>query len=180
VKVLGVFLPALMGVGILVSGLVLIMEWARRLVPNAGVRRRIRVVRATHRVTAGIAETIGVNVGEVRFLHRVARSRWTYLAWGSVTAAVALFLVFLAMDTYDDAASLLYENPWMPGLAVVVGIVLGPLALLMLAPGLLYQKRPRTVEWIVRSTWLGRAEVPEDDPGKSPPVPAGPGESGNP
>ncbi len=54
-----VFLPGLMGAGILLSGGILLADGIKRLTPNRGVRRRVAVAKAVHGVVEGAARAAG-------------------------------------------------------------------------------------------------------------------------
>ena len=55
---MAVFFPALMGIGILASGTLLLADLVRRLMPNRGHRRRYRIAVGTYGVIAATADTM--------------------------------------------------------------------------------------------------------------------------
>ena len=86
-----VFFPSLMGVGILVSGALLISDWVRRLLPQGSLRRKHHVIIGTYGSIAETVDAAGYHLEEPWFLKRGLRERSTYLmlAVGSTVAAVA-------------------------------------------------------------------------------------------
>ena len=72
----GVFFPALMSAGILVSGVILLSDVVRRLMPNRGQRRRYRVARSRgdrrdHRCRSGLSgDDCGPEASAERFRSR--------------------------------------------------------------------------------------------------------------
>ena len=158
---LGVFLPALMGVGILASVMLLVMDGIRRFVPASGVRRKVRIARAVHGIVAGAAHAAGRSAEEPGFFRRVARSRWTYVVWGTITAGIAVYVIRLALVKYFDEADVFYENAWLLVIALGAGFVLGPIAAITFAPGLIAPERPRFLRKLIEQSWLGRFDIPE-------------------
>jgi hypothetical protein len=159
--IFGVFLPALMGVGILASAMLLVMDGIRRFVPASGVRRKVRTARAVHGIVAGAARAAGRSVPEPGLFRRVARSRWTYVVWGTITAGIAVYVIRLALVRYFDEADVFYENAWLLVIALAVLVVLGPIAAITFAPGLIAPERPRFLRRIIEHSWLGRFDIPE-------------------
>ena len=60
--ILGVFVPSLMGAGILVSGAILLVDVLRRYLPQSGLHRRHRVAIGAFNVVAGAAAWAGREV----------------------------------------------------------------------------------------------------------------------
>lgn len=161
---LAVFVPGLMGAGILLSAGILLADGLKRLIPNRGVRRRVGIARAVHGAVEGAAMAAGYAVPEHDLLPRRLRARWAYLAlaFTMVTAGVVVTRLFL--DAYADPLGTLHHNPWAIGLAVLadVPLLLGVLVstLLALLPRRLTLRLPR----LVANTWLGRPTPPPENP----------------
>ena len=74
-----VFFPSLMGVGILISGALLISDWLRRLLPYGALRRRHNVIVGTYGAIADAVGAAGYHLKEPWFLKRGLRRRWSYI-----------------------------------------------------------------------------------------------------
>ncbi len=70
---LAVFFPSLMGVGILVSGALLISDSIRRLFPQGSLRRKHNVVVGTYGAVADAVDAAGYHLAEPWFLGRGLR-----------------------------------------------------------------------------------------------------------
>ena len=89
---LGVFVPGLMGAGILLSGAILVSDGVRKLLPSRGVRRRLNVVRGVRRIVVDMAEAAGMEIEEHNLVGRERRSAWVYAAatFGSLPLAAVV------------------------------------------------------------------------------------------
>ncbi|MGQ0669189.1 MAG: hypothetical protein ACT4PO_05895 [Actinomycetota bacterium] len=162
--VLAVFVPGLMGAGILVSGAILLADGARKLMPNLGLRRRMSVARAVHGVVEGVARTAGYEVPEHYLLPREPRSRRAYLGIGLVLTALAALALRAGVLAYTRHGGTLESNPWAIVLGAVVGAPLLLGAALMFALLVLHRRAPRPILRLIASTPLGRLTLPPDDP----------------
>lgn len=158
-----VFIPGLMGAGILLSGAILIADGVRRLIPNRGVRRQVAVARAVRGVVSRVARSVGYEIPEPDPLRRTFRSRWGYLAAGAVAASVGGVAIRAGLDAFLGPGTL-HGNPWAIGLGVGGGglVELGSALLFLLA--LFHRRSPRPLRRLVASTGLGRLEPPPTDP----------------
>lgn len=163
---LAVFFPALMGVGILVSGGVLLADYIRRLMPSRGRHRLYRITVGAYGVVAAAAAAAGIAVTTPDLVSRERRPRWVYLA-ASIGSVVAAILVIAAtMAAHNDVRGLFYRSAWMVGIAIGVGGSLILAALLLAFLVLFYHRLPRAVASLVRRSPLGRQYIPHrlDEP----------------
>lgn len=156
-----VFFPALMGIGILASGTLLLADLIRRLMPNRGQRRRYRIAVGTYGVIAATARTAGTQLEPPAFLTRRRRNRGTYLL--VVAVAVGLGIVALAsgLAAYRDSLGVFYQSPWAMGLGIGVSSALFLVALVALVLAATRSPGPRSLTWIVEHSPYGRITVPE-------------------
>lgn len=158
---LAVFFPSLMGVGILVSGALLVADLLRKYVPQGDLRRRHGVALATYQIVQRAATWADGDVSPGDLLERAPRRSMTYAAWaiGAITIGVAIPIS--AAAAYRDDLGVFYASPWMVGLGIA-GAAAGALAAVVLL-GLCFRRvrSRRAVGWIVAHTVLGRLQVPE-------------------
>lgn len=161
--VLGVFVPGLMGAGILVSGGILIADGVRKLLPNRGVRRQVTVSRGVRGVVAGAARAAGLEVRDHDLFRREPRSRWTYLALGLALGAVAALSFRAGVGAFVHRGTL-HGNPWAIGLGVGFGspfLLAAGVALVLAA---LHRRSPRPLLRLVGRTWFGHLRPLPEDP----------------
>jgi len=113
--VLAVFFPSLMGVGILVSGALLLSDGIRHLLPNRGRHRRHRIVVGTYGVVLGAARAAGHRVPPPWYLERDYRRRSTYALATVVCAIAGSLAVRAGWAAYNDPLGLFYRSPWASG-----------------------------------------------------------------
>lgn len=161
-----VFVPALMGVGILVSGALLVADWIDRLLPRSSLRRRRRIAVGVHGVVRGALTAAGRPVDDPAFVRRTLRARWTYLAWSVLGAVSGGFVAWLAFEEYDDPFAYFADNPWLIVGGVAAIVASGALVVLLTVPFLLYTRLPAALrEWIASNRLLGRPAAPPPPPG---------------
>ncbi len=158
-----VFVPGLMGAGILLSAAILVSDGIKRAAPNRGVRRRIAVAEAIHYVVAGAARAAGYVVPEREAPPRRLRSRWTYACLGALAAILGVLVTSAGFRVFADAGATLHENPWVIALAVAADVPLAAVGGLSLVFAVLHERAPDPVLRLARSTWLGRLMPPPED-----------------
>jgi hypothetical protein len=167
---LGVFVPSLMGAGILVSGAILLADVVKRFIPKRGVRRRHRVAMGTVEVVAAAAAWAEREVSAGELLDRVPRSRITYAGWTVACAAAAFLIPYATVEAYRDVLGPLRGNPWMIGIGVAGGITFGLAAALLATIAALASRPPRPIACLISRTALGQFRVPDplliEDPQK--------------
>lgn len=157
-----VFFPSLMGVGILVSGALLISDWVRRLLPQGRVRRKHHVVIGTYGSIAETVDAAGYRLEEPWFLKRGLRERTTYLGLAIGFTLAALTSMWIGVELYEDPLGLFYKSPWATGIGYGVGAALLLLATLCALIGLAYQSTPRPLKRLIAETSLGRIILPTE------------------
>ena len=158
-----VFLPGLMGAGILLSGGILLVDGIKRLTPNRGVRRRVAVAKAVHGVVEGAARAAGHSVPERELFPRRLRARWAYVLVTVALIAAGLVATRLFTDAYTDPRGTLHDNPWAIGLAMLTDAPLLLGVLLCGSLAVLHRHAPAPLLRLVAATWLGRLTPPPDD-----------------
>ena len=155
-----VFFPSLMGVGIIVSGALLVSDWLRRLLPQGRIRRQHDVVVGTYGAVQYAIDAAGYRLAEPWFLHRGLRRRQTYVVIAMIALTVGASAMWGALAFYDDPKGLFFRSPWAIGIGY--GVVLAGLllALLCVAIAAWYHRPPRIILWIVAETALGRHVLP--------------------
>jgi hypothetical protein len=164
----GVFFPALMGAGILVSGVILLSDVMRRLMPNRGQRRRYRVAMGTFGVIARTAATVGVRIDPPEFLTRVLRTRSAYAVTAALCVGIGSAALWTGIDAFEDAHGVFYRSPWAIGLGVVIFVAFGLTAAMALTLTVVRSSRSAAVTWVVEHSPYGRISVPQRvavDPG---------------
>lgn len=160
---LAVFVPGLMGAGILVSGGILLADGIRRLTPNRGVRRQVVVAQGIRGVVAGVARAAGFEVREGDLFQRDLRSRWAYLAVGLALTGAAAAIIRAGVAAFVHHGTL-HGNPWSIGLGLGLGtpfLLAGGLALAIAA---WHRRSPDPLLRLIRRTWLGRLRPLPEEP----------------
>ena len=164
----GVFFPALMSAGILVSGVILLSDAVRRLMPNRGQRRRYRVAMGTYGVIAKTAATVGVRIDPPEFLTRRLRPRSAYAATAAVCIGAGSAALWVGIDAFEDSHGVFYQSPWAIGLGVAALVAFGLVAFMALALTVVRSSRSASIAWVVEHSPYGRISVPQRiavDPG---------------
>jgi hypothetical protein len=157
---LAVFFPSLMGVGILISGVLLVSDWIRRLLPHRTLRRKHDVVVGTYGVIADAVGAAGYRLKEPWFLKRGLRNRTTYLGLSGGLALLGVGSIWAGAQFYADPLGLFYKSPWAVGIGTGVGAALLSVALVCLVSAVAYQSAPRPIAWLVSESPLGRLILP--------------------
>ena len=157
-----VFFPSLMGVGIIISGTLLVSDWLRRLFPRSNVRRKHNVVVGTYGAVGDAVDAAGYHLREPWFINRGLRSRGAYLGVAAVTALAAWLSIWAGHRLFDDPLGLFYESPWAIGIGYGVGAALITIAILCVVVAVVYQSLPRPLRYLIEQTSLGRIVLPSD------------------
>ena len=161
---LHVVVPALMGVGIIVSGALVVADFLHKLFPSRGVHRKQQIARGAHGVVASVARAAGYEVEAPAFSRRGFRSRLAYLTGAVVSAALAVGVFALGNTTINDQASQLYKNGMVVGISVAVGAVLALFAFQLLFFAVIYERSFAASHLLVQTTWFGRPLAPPASP----------------
>jgi hypothetical protein len=153
-----------MGVGILVSGVLVLAELLHRMVPVTGKRRRRDVVAGALGVVQGAAAVAHVSVTGPDLRRRLWRSRWTYLAVATLGTGFAVSALTAALRVWNDELSVFYRNPWIMVIGVAGAVVFGLMALVGLLLAVFYIRSVRPAHILVERTVLGRMAPLPDSP----------------
>jgi hypothetical protein len=159
--VLSVFFPSLMGVGIIASGAILLSDLVLKLLPNRGRRRSHRVAIGAYGVVAAAAAAAGQEVHRSQLLDRVPRRRAGYTLFAALSVSTAAAFASACIAAYRDELGLFHRSPWMIGIAIGSGVVLGALALLLGTLAALGARLPPPLAHLVATTSVGRLQIPK-------------------
>ena len=160
---LAVFFPSLMGVGILVSGALLISDWIRRLFPQSNLRRKHNVIVGTYGAVGDAVDAAGYHLEEPWFIGRGLRNRSTYLVWAAVLWLAAIGSMWAGSEFFEDPLGLFYRSPWAIGIGYGVGAALLLVAALCLFLAITHRSVPKLIMKLVTETSLGRIILPTDE-----------------
>jgi hypothetical protein len=159
---LGVFLPGLMGAGVLLSAVILIADAVRRLLPSGSERRSAEVARGVDGLVVRAARAGGRPIAERVGPWRDLRSRTFYALLATFSAMAAAVLINGGVAIYTGEGGLA-GNPWPLGWGVGVGATLGLVSLGATLVSTVHDRLPPTVRRIVAGSPIGRLRAP--DPG---------------
>jgi hypothetical protein len=158
---LNVFVPGLMGAGILLSAGILVSDGIKKLFPNSGARRSIEVTRGVQRTVADTAAAAGIAIEERNISRRRLRSVGFYAIGAVALGVIAVASVSLGIRAYGDDG-VLEDN----AIAIVFGSVAGAItAGLAISFALLASVRKRRIAGItpvMETTSLGRLQPPPE------------------
>lgn len=155
-----VFFPSLMGVGILISGALLISDWIKRMLPQGRIHKQHDVVVGIYGSITDAVDAAGYRLPEPWFLRRGLRNRSTYLAIAAGLVALGLLSMWSGVQFYEDPKGLFYRSPWATGIGYGFGAAVWGAAVLCLTIGLGYNRLPRPLRRLVEETTLGRIALP--------------------
>jgi len=158
-----VFFPSLMGVGILISGALLISDWVRRLLPSGALRRRHNVIVGTYGAIADAVDAAGYHLKEPWFLKRGLRRRRSYFAASAGLILLGAGAIWAGVEFYTDSRGLFYQSPWAIGIGYGIGAALVLLAVLCLVIGIAYRSAPAFIMWLISETPLGMLILPSEE-----------------
>ena len=161
---LHVFVPALMGVGMIVSGILVIADWVQGLLPNGRTRRKQEVAAGAKGLVVSVAEAAGYDVEGPDFRQREWRPRWAYTVAVLMFVSVGGAALAAGLLAFNDDAGIFYRNPWMVGLGVGTASVLGLVALQLLFFAIVHRRSFRAAHVLVETTWFGRLKAPPLEP----------------
>jgi len=159
---LAVFFPSLMGVGIIISGALLISDWIRRLLPNRALKRQHNVIVGTYGAVADAVGAAGYHLKEPWFLRRGLRRRRTYFAVATVFTAGAFGAMEAGEAFHDDPLGVFFLSPWAVGIGYGTGAALLTVAAFALFLGLAYRSTPKSMMPLVSGTPFGEFILPSE------------------
>ena len=145
----GVFVPGLMGAGILLSIAMLLGDGVRKVFPTRGERARAARIRSIALGRANDLRAVGQGVAPAPArVRRVPRRRFPALFLGLFAAVAAGALFALTQSFFDtDMVRLSGREEWGVGLGFAGAALFGAGALVWLLSGVLGTRGP---EWVVR------------------------------
>ena len=158
---LNVFVPGLMGAGILLSAGILVSDGIKKLFPNSGKRRRIDVSRGVQRIVADVAAAAGVAINEDNISRRKLRSVAWYTFGAAASAVVAFVSVARGIEAYATDG-LFEENAIAIVFGSVAGVIATAFAVVFVLLALVRNRRIRGVTTLMESTALGRLNAPPE------------------
>lgn len=154
--VLHVFVPSIMGVGILASLAILLVDGVRALDPRrTAARRRISVRRQAGDLVGPVAAAAGVPLPPPPAVRRRLRKRRTYIAVFVVSTATALYVAIGSTANYLRPGGYLEGVVWVQAVASVASMLFlagGVVALVLAAR---YPAAPRWARAIVDHSPFG-------------------------
>lgn len=159
---LAVFIPGLMGAGIIVSIVMLVSDGIRRLLPVRG--ERARAVHIATRAQARVHDLVSVRTGEPPLpatVSRVPRPRAVSLALGALALAGAGAIMVGAVVVYRGHGSVWSGRGWPLGVGLALALPLGAAGLVLLLSGAVGPRRPGWLERLARMEPLGVLPDPE-------------------
>jgi hypothetical protein len=149
-----VFVPSMMGVGILLSLAVLASDALRALTPNtARARAQARRRRQAQALVAPLAHAVGLP--STASHRRRLRARWVYVALFIGGVSLSLYVAIGSTANYLRSDGYLEGVVWVETLAVASSLFFMALGLLALAIAWSYPVVPRRMRRIVDRTPLG-------------------------
>ncbi|MGH9279888.1 MAG: hypothetical protein ACRD12_17545 [Acidimicrobiales bacterium] len=156
---MSVFVPSIMGVGILASLAILIVDALRVVNPrNRAGRRRLLVRRRAVRLVAPAAAAIGAPAPPPPSMRRRMRSRRTYAILFVVATATSLYVAIGSTANYLRPGGYLEGVLWMQLLASAGSALFLGIGVVALALAVRYPRGPRWARAIVDHTPLGVLE----------------------
>jgi hypothetical protein len=156
---LGVFVPGLMGAGILLSAGILVSDGIKKLFPNSGARRSIDVTRGVQRIVGDAAAAAGVAIEERNISRRGLRSVALYTIGSLASALFAVTSVARGIKAYDTDG-VLEEN----AIGIVFGSAIGAIAItfavVLAILAVVRNKRIAGITTLMETTILGRLQAP--------------------
>ena len=162
----GVFIPALMGAGILTSIFVLVMDGARKVLPLDGARARSAHVRAgaEGRVADLDAAATGIPPHVPRAVH-VPRGTLSSTVLAGAAGSAAWFSVQAAYAAYYANEGVLSDRGWTLAMGFGIAVVLAALSVVWLATAVARDRGPRLLRTAARLPVVGTfpSLTPPDD-----------------
>jgi hypothetical protein len=158
--IVAVFFPSLMGVGIIVSGALLVSDWMRRLLPQGQIRRQHDVVVGAYGAVADTIGAAGYRLAEPWFLRRGPRRRSTYVVLAVWSVLVGAGSIWVGLAFFNDPRGLFYHSPWATGIGYGVGSVALCFGALCLTVAIWHSNLPLPLRRLIEETSLGRYVLP--------------------
>lgn len=156
-----VFVPGLMGAGILMSAGILVSDGIKKLLPNSGTRRKIEVTRGVQNIVAGVAASAGVDIEGGNISRRRLRSVGFYIIAGISLVALAVAAVAQGVTEFNSEG--VFEgNAISIAFGSIIGAVTGGLGLVFLVLGAVRRRRIPGITTLMETTAVGRLHPPPE------------------
>lgn len=152
----GVFVPGLMGAGILLSIVMLVSDGLRRVLPVRG--ERARAVRAEIAAVGRARDLLAVERGRPPRPHRVRqvpRERGPSLVLGALSTTVAVTVGRVTLTIFESRTGVLADRGWTLGFGYSAAALFGLAGLVWLASAALGSTRPPWLDRLARWGPLG-------------------------
>jgi hypothetical protein len=155
--VMRVFVPSIMGAGILASLAVLVADAVRALDPRRrGGRRHADVQRRARALILPLAQAIGVPPPSLPRVRRQLRSRRLYAVLSVVSVTLALYVAIGSTANYLRAGGYVEGVLWIEVLALSASLFFLGLGVVALAVALRHPVPPRWARAVIDHSPLGR------------------------
>lgn len=153
---LNVFVPSIMGAGILASLAVLVADAVRALDPRRrGARRRVDLQRRALTLVVPLAEAIGVSRPEPPRLRRRLRSRRFYAVLFVLSVTLSLYVAIGSTANYLRPGGYLEAVLWVEVLALSASLFFLGLGVVALAVVVRHPVPPRWARAVIDHSPLG-------------------------
>ncbi|HSR14686.1 MAG TPA: hypothetical protein VLL51_02995 [Gemmatimonadales bacterium] len=159
---LAVFLPGIMGAGIVLSVVILVADALRRVLPSGSERRSAAVARGVDELVARTAQAASRPIAPRAEPARDLRSRTFYALLATLTAMAAAYLINGGVAVYTGEGGLA-GNPWPLGWGVGTGATLGLVSLGASIVAVVHHRLPSPLRRFIAGSPIGRLRAP--DPG---------------
>jgi len=154
-----VFVPSIMGAGILASLAIMLLDGVRALNPRtAPGRRRALVRRRATRMVTPVAAAIGASLPPAPALRRRLRRRRTYAALFAVSTTTSIYVAIGSTANFLRPGGYLEGVVWMQLLASLASLLFLGIGVVALALVLRYPRGPRWALAMVDHSPLGTLE----------------------
>jgi hypothetical protein len=153
---LQVFVPSIMGVGILASVAILVADGLRRVNPRrSDARRRTLVSRRAHAIVAPVTTLLGVPAPVPPPIRRRLRSRRFYAELFMISAAMSLYVGIGSTANYLRPGGYLQGVLWMQVVATAASLFFLGIGVVALALVVRYPAAPRWARAVLDHSPLG-------------------------
>jgi undecaprenyl-diphosphatase len=157
--VIAVFVPSLMGVGLVISVGIVIADAARRLLPGTAARRLQARHRRTVALVTPLAEAVGRVPPAVPRIQRIKRHRLTYVGVSAVAVALGAYVTVGSTANYLRPGGYVEGNEWLLVLSLVAAAIFVAVAVVAAVVALCYDDLPSWAAVLVGSTPVGALDV---------------------
>lgn len=155
---LHVFVPSIMGAGLLVSLAILVGDLRRAVAGSGGSRQRLRTRRAARALVVPMAGAVGVELPPVRPPRRRLRSRAFYVITFVVEVTLALYVAIGSTLNYVREDGYLEGVHWVQAVALLSSAFFLAVGVSTLVIAWCYPSVPRALRAVIDRSPLGAQE----------------------